>query len=88
MGLTLLIEGNEPTKKRQESKPLKTMRYHCKDKNSKSLSQHSSILEALRAREVWLHTRELIGITDNSGRLLSADELYQAKAAAFMKGLR
>jgi len=35
-----------------------------------------------------MHTRELIGITDNSGRLLSADELYQAKAAAFMKGLR
>jgi len=64
------------------------MRYHCKDRNSKSLSQHSSILEALRAREVWLHTRELIGITDNSGRLLSADELYQAKASTFFKGLR
>jgi hypothetical protein len=64
------------------------MRYHCKDRNSKSLSQHSSILEALRAREVWLHTRELIGITDNAGRLLSAEELYQAKAATFFKGLR
>jgi hypothetical protein len=64
------------------------MRYHCKDKENKSLSQHSSILEALRAREVWLHTRELIGITDNSGRLLSAEELYQAKAAAWMKGTK
>lgn len=64
------------------------MRYHCKDRNSKSLSQHSSILEALRAREVWLHTRELIGITDNTGRLLSAEELYQAKAQAWMKGTK
>ena len=64
------------------------MKYHCRDKDNKSLSRHSSILEALRAREVWLHTRELIGISDNNGRLLSADELYQAKAQAWMKGLR
>ena len=64
------------------------MKYHCIDRNSKSLSQHSSILEALRAREVWLHTRELIWITDNTRRLLSADELYQVKAAAWLKGLR
>lgn len=64
------------------------MKYHCKDKDNRSLSQHSSILEALRAREVWLHTKELIGISDNSGRLLTAEELYQAKAAAWLKGLR
>jgi hypothetical protein len=64
------------------------MKYHCKDKENRSLSQHSSILEALRAREVWLHTRELIGISDNSGRLLSAEELYQAKAQAWLKGAK
>lgn len=64
------------------------MKYHCRDKDNKSLSQHSSILEALRAREVWLHTRELVGIADSTGRLLSAEELYQAKAAVWLKGLR
>lgn len=64
------------------------MKYHCKDRENRTLSIHSSIVEALRAREVWLHTRELVGIADGSGRLLSAEELYQAKASVWLKGLR
>jgi hypothetical protein len=64
------------------------MKYHCKDRENRTLSSHSSVSEALRAREVWLHTRELVGIADSTGRLLSAEELYQARAAVWLKGLR
>jgi hypothetical protein len=64
------------------------MKYHCKDKDSKTLSIHRSIEEAYRAREVWLHTRELIWISDQTGRLLTADEVFQALAAVWLKGLR
>lgn len=64
------------------------MKYHCKDRENRTLSIHSSIVEALRAREVWLHTRELVGITDSTGRMLTGQELFQAKAAVWLKGLR
>lgn len=64
------------------------MKYHCKDRENRTLSIHRSIVEALRAREVWLHTREIVGIADSTGRLLTAEELYQAKASAWLKGLR
>jgi hypothetical protein len=64
------------------------MKYHCRNKDNKVLSIHRSIEEALRAREVWNHTIELIGITDETGRLLEATEIVQSKAAAWMKGLR
>lgn len=64
------------------------MKYHCRNKNNKVLSIHRSIEEALRARDVWNHTIELIGITDETGRLLEATEIVQSKAAAWMKGLR
>jgi hypothetical protein len=64
------------------------MKYHCKDRENRTLSIHGTVSEALRAREVWLHTRELVGIADSTGRLLTAEELYQAKAAVWLKGLR
>lgn len=64
------------------------MKYHCKDKDNKTLSIHRSIEEAHRALNVWNHTRELVWISDETGRLLTADEVFQALAAAWMKGLR
>jgi hypothetical protein len=64
------------------------MKYHCRNKDNKVLSIHRSIEEALRARDVWNHTIELIGITDETGRLLEATEIVQSKAATWMKGLR
>jgi hypothetical protein len=64
------------------------MKYHCRNKDNKVLSIHRSIEEALRARDVWNHTIELIGISDESGRLLEAQEIIQHKAATWMKGLR
>lgn len=64
------------------------MKYHCRNKDGKVLSIHRSIEEALRARDVWNHTIELIGITDERGRILDADEIFQAKASAWLKGLR
>ncbi len=54
------------------------MTYHCKDKNNKTLSTHNSVEKAYKAREVWLHTRELVWISDNTGRLLSANEVFKA----------
>ena len=54
------------------------MKYHCKDKNNKTLSIHKSVEDAYKAREVWLHTRELIWIADSTGRLLSANEVFKA----------
>ena len=64
------------------------MKYHCRNKDNKVLSIHRSIEEALRAKGVWNHTIELIGITDETGRILEAQEIIQSKAAAFLKGLR
>ena len=64
------------------------MKYHCRNKDNKVLSIHRSIEEALRARDVWNHTIELIGITDERGRILDAEEIFQAKAALWLKGLR
>jgi hypothetical protein len=64
------------------------MKYHCRNKEGKVLSIHRSIEEALRARDVWNHTIELIGITDETGRVLEADEIFQAKASVWLKGLR
>lgn len=64
------------------------MKYHCRNKDNKVLSIHRSIEEALRARDVWNHTIELIGITDETGRILEASEIIQAKAAVWLKGLR
>jgi hypothetical protein len=64
------------------------MKYHCRNKDGKVLSIHRSIEEALRARDVWNHTIELIGITDERGRILDAEEIFQAKAALWLKGLR
>lgn len=64
------------------------MKYHCRNKEGKVLSIHRSIEEALRARDVWNHTIELIGITDERGRILDAEEIFQAKAALWLKGLR
>ena len=64
------------------------MKYHCRNKDNKVLSIHRSIEEALRAKDVWNHTNELIGITDETGRILEAQEIIQSKAAAFVKGLR
>ena len=54
------------------------MKYHCRDRENRTLSIHSSVEKAYKAREVWLHTRELIWISDNTGRLLTANEVFQA----------
>jgi len=64
------------------------MKYHCRNKEGKVLSIHRSIEEALRARDVWNHTIELIGITDERGRILEAEEIFRSKAATWLKGLR
>jgi len=36
--------------------------------------------------DVWNHTRELVWITDELGRLLTTNEVFQAKASLWFKG--